>query len=120
MMIHTTQQGSSFSLLFIFIFMGVPDRYFSVRDFSFYPTTQYLLEIKNFNLMNISKILLKTKIVADFFLSISFFYVAFCLLFSNILINLFSFIIAIFFFMQALGNVDKLNGYGTNNTTKKP
>ena len=100
--------------------MGVPDRYFSVRDFSFYPTTQYLLEIKNFNLMNVSKILLKTKIVADFFLSISFFYVAFCLIFSNILINLFSFIIAIFFFMQALGNVDKLNGYGTNNTTKKP
>ena len=55
----------------------------------------------------------KLLVLIEFIVTIIFGYMALTLSFSSLLTNFILLIIALYIFMQALGNVDELNGYNT-------
>lgn len=60
--------------------------------------------------------LFKLRIIADLIISVILVYVALTYAFTSMLPNFIMFIVAIYVFGQALGYIDKLNGYNKNNT----
>lgn len=59
-----------------------------------------------------NKFLLKLRVLAEFVLSISLGFIGVTVPFPSSLINIFIIAVALFFFFQALGTTDKINGYG--------
>ena len=68
----------------------------------------------------------KLLVLIEFIVTIIFGYMALTLSFSSLLTNFILLIMALYIFMQALGNVDELNGYNTgipddnNHSTRTP
>ena len=60
---------------------------------------------------------LKLRTIADFIIAIGLFFIGVNASFPSLFLNLIVFIIAIAVFMQALDNVDSINGYGKNHNS---
>lgn len=58
---------------------------------------------------------LKLKSVAQFIIAIGLFFIGFNTAFNSLFFNIIIFIIGVFFLLQALGNIDTINGYGQHN-----
>lgn len=61
----------------------------------------------------VQNFLLKLKVLAELIMSSSIAYAAFVYTFSSILVNILLIIVSLFILVQALGTIDKLNGYNT-------
>lgn len=76
--------------------------FFSV---TIYNRLKFYIMVQNF--------LLKLKVLAELIMSSSIGYAAFVYTFSSILVNILLIIVSLFILVQALGTIDKLNGYNT-------
>lgn len=61
----------------------------------------------------------KLLVLIELIVTIIFGYMAIALSFSSLLTNFILIVIALYIFLQALGNVDELNGYNTGIPDKK-
>ena len=63
---------------------------------------------------NLKNILSKLRVLCDFVISTCLTYVGLTLPMGNVLLNIILIVVALFVLIQALGLIDKLNGYGDN------